>query len=108
MADERTSEEKLLIALSGLGAILGFVLPLVAYVLKKDSFSEYTKKYLTDVLNFEIIILIISIILAFIPILGWIASLGLCLFNLIVVLRAFIAAQEGKEYDFVIKYQIIK
>ncbi|MCR5265564.1 MAG: DUF4870 domain-containing protein [Cyanobacteria bacterium RUI128] len=108
MAEGTASEEKLFVTLSAIGAIFGFVLPLVLWILKREEFSEYTKQFLKDVLNFELVLLIISMVLCFIPVLGWIANMALFVVNLIVVLRVFVAAQEQKEYSFPIKYQFIK
>jgi len=101
------NDEKVFLTVSSLGAIVGFVIPLIMWALKKDDFSDYTKNFLVDILNFELILLIISVILYFIPILGWLANAGLFIFNLIVVLKAFSAAQNRAEYKFPIDYKIL-
>ena len=44
MSDTNMGEEKMFIALAGIGSIFGFILPLVAWLLKKDSFSAYHVK----------------------------------------------------------------
>ncbi|MBQ3311303.1 DUF4870 domain-containing protein [bacterium] len=108
MAVFNSSEEKTFLAIASLGAIVGFVLPLIMWALKKEEFSEYTKTFLLDVLNFEFVLFIISIVLVLIPILGWLVNLGLFVFNLLVALNAFSAVQEQKEYSFPIKYQLVK
>ena len=101
------SDEKVFLTVSSLGAIFGFIIPLIIWALKKDNFSDYTKNFLTDILNFELILLIISLILMFIPFLG-LLSIVLFVFNLIIALRAFSAAQTKTEYSFPIKYRLIK
>ncbi len=101
-------EEKLFTAISSVGAIFGFIIPLIMWVLKKTDYSDYTKKFLLNVLNFELLVLIISIVLGLIPILGWIMYVGLFIFNLVVALRAFSASREQKEYEFPIKVQFVK
>lgn len=105
---ETNSEEKVFLTLSAIGGIFGFIIPLIMWVLKKDEFSDYTKTFLTDILNFEIVLLIICIALTFVPVIGWLANMGLWLFNLIIMLRLLSASQEQKEYSLPIKYQIIK
>ena len=102
------SDEKVFLTVSSLGAIVGFVIPLIMWALKKDDFSDYTKRFLVDILNFELILFIIGIILSLIPILGWLVNVGVFIFNLIVALKAFSATQTRAEYSFPIKYQLIK
>ena len=102
------SDEKVFLTVSSLGAIVGFVIPLIMWALKKEEFSDYTRKFLVGILNFELVLLIISLILTFIPVLGWLVNVGVFIFNLIVVLRAFSATQSRAEYSFPISYQIIQ
>ena len=108
MSDTNMGEEKMFIALAGIGSIFGFILPLVAWLLKKDSFSAYSKKFILDMLNFELVLFIAFFVLSFIPILGWLVNLGLMIFNIVVIIRAYSAAQEQKEYNLPFKYQLIK
>ena len=102
------NDEKVFLTVSSLGAIVGFIIPLIMWVLKKEDFSDYTKGFLVDILNFELILFIIGFILTFIPVLGWLANAGIFIFNLIVVLQAFSATQSRTAYSFPIKYQLIK
>ena len=108
MSDDILKEEKNFITISALGAILGFVIPLIMWALKKDEFSDYTKTFLTDVLNFELIMFIISIILCLVSFWIWLANMLLFVFNLIIVLQVFSAAQDRKEYSFPIQSKLIK
>ena len=108
MAENDLNREKSFMAISAIGAIVGFIIPLIMWAVKENTFSEYTKQFLTDILNFELVLFIISFVLCIIPVLGWLASAGLFIFNLIVVLNADSATQEQREYNFPIKVQIIK
>ena len=108
MADYESNEEKTFLTIASLGAIVGIVLPLIMWALKKDSFSEYTKNFLASVVNFELVMLIICIGIGLIPFARNIVSLVIFIFNLIVALKAFSAVQEKKEYAFPINVQIIK
>ncbi len=121
MSDSETNnDEKLFLTVATLGAIFGFVIPLIMWILKKENFSEYAKKLLLDLLNFELIMLIITLLLFFIlplcesvPILKLaivnnLVRTCLFIFNLVVVLRVYSASQEQKEYSFPINIQLIK
>ena len=99
--------EKLFLTVSSLGAIFGFIIPLIMWAFKKDTFSDYTKNFLKDILNFELIMFIICLILMSVPFLRWLGNSVLFVFNLIVVLRALSAAQNNAEYSFPIKYQLL-
>lgn len=102
------NEESNFLTLASLGAIFGFIIPLIMWILRKEEFSDYTKKMLVDLLNFELIIFIIFVVLTFIPILGWIAEFAVAIFNLIVALRCFSATRERKEFAFPFNVTIIK
>ncbi len=102
------NEEKTFLVVSSLGAIAGFILPLIMWILKKEEFSDYTKKFLADMLNFELLLLIISIGLTLVPFIRWIAGMVLFIVNLIVALRCFAAVRERKEYNFPLYIQLIK
>ena len=109
MAENDLTKEKNFATIAAIGAIITyFLLPLVIWLLKEDTFSEYTKKFLTDLLNFEIVIFIIYFVMWFIPLLGWLANIVLFVFNLIVAVKAYSASQEFKEYKFPIDVQLLK
>ncbi len=105
-----SNEEKTFLYVSSLCAITGFIIPLIMWVLKKNEFSEYTKKILTDILNFELILFIIGIAITLLPIpfFRWILPTVVFIINLIVALRCFAATREGKEFEFPINVQILK
>ena len=101
------NDEKVFLTVSSLGAIFGFIIPLIMWAFKKDDFSDYTKRFLTDILNFELILFIAVLILTFIPLLGWLVNTVIFIFNLIVVLKAFSAVQKKEEYSFPFNYKLI-
>ena len=105
-----TNEEKTFLYVSSLCAITGFIIPLIMWVLKKNEFSDYTKKILTDILNFELILFIIGIAITLLPIpfFRWILPTVVFIINLIVALRCFAAVREVKEFEFPINVQILK
>ncbi len=106
---EQNSDNKTMMTISIIGAILtGFLVPLIIWAIKKDSFSPEYKKASTDILNFELVLFIGCIIINFIPILGFLASLGIWVFNLIVCIQALSAVSSGKEYKYPIGLQLIK
>ena len=102
------NEENVFLAVASLGAILGFIIPLIMWILKKSEFSDYTKKFLTDILNFELVLFIIVFALGFVPVLGHLASLILFIINLIIAIRCFSATQSRSEYSLPINVQLIK
>ncbi len=111
MANENYSnEEKTFLIIASLGAIAGFILPLIMWALKKGEFSDYTKKTLADILNFELILLIISVGISVLPIafFRWILPSVVFIINLVIALRCFAAVKEGKEFIFPINVQLLK
>ena len=108
MSNTESSEEKMFLTIASLGAIAGFIIPLIMWAMKKDNFSEYTNTFLLKLLNFELVIFIVCVLFCWIPILGWILSLFIFIWNLIISLNAFSATQSQKEYKFPIALQLVK
>ena len=107
MANTEYNDENGFLAIASLGAIIGFVIPLIMWALKKDSFSDYTKIFLTDLLNFELVLFIINIVLYMIPFLGWLLGMLVFIVNLIVALRCYSATKVRAEYSFPINVKLI-
>ena len=78
------------------------------WALKKDEFSDYTKKFLVDILNFELVLLIANILLALVPVVRWFAGAVIFVINLVIALRCFSATKDQKEYSFPINISLIK
>jgi len=108
MENEELYNEKTFLSVSSLGAIIGFFIPLIMWLLKKDDFSDYAKKFLTDVLNFELVIFIILFCLSAVPIPHRFINIAIFIFNMIIALRCFSAAREQREYKLPINIQLIK
>ncbi|MBE7704405.1 MAG: DUF4870 domain-containing protein [Cyanobacteria bacterium SIG29] len=96
-------------------AILGFIVPLIVWFLNKDNTEFVGKKYLTDLLNFELTLFIIGLILTVInvvPLLGQLISGLGCLIvmiaNIIIVIMATIKLTKDEEYKFPMAMELIK
>ena len=105
---EALDEEQSFMTIAGLGAIIGFIVPLIMWIMQKKDFSNYAKKYLLDILNFEIFMFILVFAVSFVPFFRHLIYTCLFIFNLIVALRAFSASREKKEYSFPIKVKFVK
>ncbi|MBR7158766.1 MAG: DUF4870 domain-containing protein [Alphaproteobacteria bacterium] len=105
---EVNPEEKNLLTACTLGSIIGFIVPLVIWILKKDTVSVYARKFMTSMLNFELTILIFWFVAGLIPLLGGLLMSVLFIFNLIICIIAFNAASNHKEYKFPIIFNLLK
>ncbi|HRE51870.1 MAG TPA: DUF4870 domain-containing protein [Flavitalea sp.] len=105
-----TSDEKTMAVLSHILTLLvGFIAPLVIYLLKKDS-SSFITAHAKESLNFQITLFIafmISIVL-------WVILIGLLLTwligiaALVLIIIATIRASEGKLYRYPFVLRLIK
>ena len=93
-------------------AFLGFIVPLILWFVHKEYLNEIENKYLTNLLNFELTLLIIGLILTVInivPILGQLISglgyLIIWLINIIIIIKATIklTKEETPKFPFVIE-----
>ena len=109
MADEFNKDEQGYMAIASLGAIFGIVIPLIMWILKKENFSEYTKNFLTDLLNFELIVTIIGFVVGLTP--GVILSLSIgtviWFVNLVIALRCYADTRARLPYSFPFNIRII-
>ncbi len=94
---------------------LGFIVPLIVWILMKDKFEGGEKSFLVNLLNFELTLLIGFVILAAInvvPILGQlvcaIGSFVLWLIGLIVAIVATVKLTKNEEYKFPMTLELIK
>lgn len=109
-----TEEEKPIVLTAVLGSLIGFIPPFIAYILKNDTLSDGAKKYIKDVLNFELVILCIAaglVLLNLIPILGTLLCAlltpALALFNMIVIITATLAAADKKEFRYPFSHKFV-
>lgn len=105
-----TSDEKTMAILSHiLTLVVGFIAPLVIYLMKKDD-SPFVKAHARESLNFQL-----TLILAFIvSIILWIILIGILitwllgLAALVLVIVATIRASEGKYYQYPFSIKFVK
>ena len=102
-----TSDEKTMAILSHiLTLVVGFIAPLVIYLIKKDE-SSFIGAHAKESLNFQITITIVCIVLA-ITIIGILLIWAVLLVALILVIIATIRASEGKLYRYPLTLRLIK
>ncbi len=102
-----TSDEKTMSILSHvLTLVVGFIAPLIVYLIKKDQ-STFIAYHARESFNFQITLLIIIIILA-ITVIGilliWLVGLAALVFVIIATLKA----SEGKLYKYPFSFRLIK
>lgn len=103
------ANEKGLVALATLGSIvIGILAPLIVFLVKKDEMAENDVAIVKGTLNFELTLLIACIILSFIPVIGWIVLMIVPLYNIIIMILAFMAANDNKEYKFPLTFNFVK
>ena len=103
------SDEKMSIAVSTLGAIvLGFLAPLIIYLVNKDKLADPAKSIVISTLNFELTLMIAGIILCLIPFVGALLCALLSLFNIIMLIIAFSAGNKGSVYKYPFNIPFIK
>ncbi len=95
--------------------VLSFILPVILWFSAKDKYNETTKKYLLNLLNFELTIFLsifVINILNVIPILGQIisaiASFFILLTNIIVILSATIKITKNENYKFPLTINLLQ
>lgn len=102
-----TSDEKTMAILSHiLTLVVGFIAPLVIYLVKKDE-SSYITAHAKESLNFQITVTIACIVLA-ITIIGILLIWAVLLAALVLVIIATIRASEGKLYRYPLTLRLIK
>lgn len=105
-----TSDEKTMALLSHvLTIVVGFLAPLIIYLLKKDE-STFVSEHAKESLNFQITVFIaaiVSLILCLVLI-GFILIWGVLLMNLVLAIIATIKASEGKLYKYPFNIRFIK
>jgi uncharacterized Tic20 family protein len=88
-------------------SIFFWIIPaLIMFLVKKD--DEFVYKNATELLNFGITLFIANFVLAFIPILGWLAMLALALAALVLIIMGTLKVQKGEMYTFPFALRLIK
>jgi uncharacterized Tic20 family protein len=101
------SDEKTLALLSHvLTLAVGFLAPLIIYLIKKDE-SSFVTHHAKESLNFQITIFIIIAVL-FITVIGILLVWVVGIIALVLVIMATIKASEGKLYKYPFSLRLIK
>ena len=102
-----TSDEKTMALLSHvLTLVVGFIAPLVIYLIKKDE-SSFIAAHARESLNFQITVTIACIVLV-ITLIGVLLVWAVLLAALVLVIIATIRASEGKLYRYPLTWRLIK
>ncbi len=102
-----TSDEKTMAILSHiLTIVIGFIAPLVIYLIKKDE-SAYIADQAKESLNFQITLTLACIILA-ITIIGLLLIWPVLIVGWIFVIIATVRTSEGKKYRYPFNIRFIK
>ena len=85
----KNGEEKVLLIITILVSIIfGFLLPLIVWFVKRDSFSSYADNIAKGTLNFQLTIFIAEILC------------GLLSFNIVVLVMAAVAVNSWTEFKY--------
>lgn len=107
--DPSQDEKNIALLSHVLTLIVGFIAPLVIFLLKKDE-SEFVKIHAMESLNFQISIFIY--VIACIPLMflfiGFFVIIAIGLAYLVLVIVATIKASEGKTYRYPFTIRLIK
>jgi uncharacterized Tic20 family protein len=102
-----TSDEKTMAILSHvLTLAVGFLAPLVIYLIKKDE-SSFVNYHAKESLNFQITIFIVIVVL-FITVIGILLAWIVGILALVFVIMATIKASEGKLYKYPFSLRLIR
>ncbi|HMO62958.1 MAG TPA: DUF4870 domain-containing protein [Ferruginibacter sp.] len=102
-----TSDERTLAILSHiLCVVVGFLAPLIIYLIKKDE-SPYVRDHAKESLNFQITIFLACVILA-ITLVGILLIWVVGIINLVLVIIATIKTSENKMYKYPLNFRLIK
>jgi uncharacterized Tic20 family protein len=102
-----TSDEKTMALLSHvLTLAVGFLAPLIIYLIKKDE-SSFVTSHAKESLNFQITIFIIIAVL-FITIIGILLVWIVGFITLVLVIMATVKASEGKLYKYPFSIRLIR
>lgn len=94
---------------------LGFIVPLVVWLAIKEQFTDGEKAYLTNLLNFELTLLIWWVIFSainIVPLLGQIIFMAgsglLWIMNIIIIIIATLKVAKNEEYKIPFAFELIK
>ena len=102
---EEFNKKGIIMVVTLLSIILGFIPSLVYWLISKNSLEAPLKKYLTNLLNFELTLLIVGIVVGvvFAPLTGLVS-----LINLIFLIIGTIKINQDQVYKFPMTIELIK
>lgn len=83
-----------------------FIPALVMFLIKKD--DDFVYRNSVELLNFEITLTIAYFVLTFIPIIGWLAMMGIAIAALVLLVMGALKAQNGEPVTFPFSMGLIK
>lgn len=88
-------------------SIFFWIIPaLILYLVKKDDAFVYENA--VELLNFGLTMFVANMILMFIPVIGWLAMLGVGLAALVFLIMGALKVREGEVYVFPFAFRLIK
>ncbi len=111
-----SSDEKLWAAISHIGGIGGFIVPIIGGIIvpfliwKIKSDSEFVRKSALESMNFQLSLLIYGIVcvLLMVILIGRILMTALVLFDVVMIIVATINATDGKIFRYPLNLRLIK
>lgn len=110
--DKEQTKERNILVLCVFGAMIwSFVPALIAWLIKKDSLSEYADTALKRNLSFELILCIIVTLVSMVPVINLLSFLvvpAAIIFNVIACISAYIAIDKHEDYVYPVPVELIK
>ncbi|MFC1609475.1 DUF4870 domain-containing protein [Myxococcota bacterium] len=114
--DASIKDQRMWAMLSHLGGFAGYffpfgniVAPLVIWLVKKDQ-SAFIDRHAKESLNFQIAISIYTLVAAIlcIVVIGFVLIIAILIFEIVVIIQAAIAANDGGEYRYPLSIRFIR
>lgn len=88
--------------------IIGWLPPLIFWVIYKDKPGyQHVRANAAATFNFLLPVSLMSLVLSFIPFLGWIAVLGIFVWQIIALVQGYSAAKEGRVATYPVKISVL-
>lgn len=103
--EEQFNKKGIIMVVTLLSIILGLIPSLIYWIISKDSLEEDLKKYLVNLLNFELTLSILGLIFlaVFAPLTGLLSFI-----NLIFLIIATLKISKDQHYKFPMTIELIK
>lgn len=88
--------------------IIGWLPPLIFWVVYKDKPGyQHVRANAAATFNFLLPVSLMSLVLSFIPFLGWIAVIGIVVWQIIALVQGYSAAKEGRVATYPVKISVL-